>query len=114
MVVLPDHLHAIWRLPEGDSGDPMRWSLIKARFSRRLPKFEPIGASRARGRERGIGQRRYWEHPIRDDDDLARHVHYLHFNPVGHGYVERAIGWPNFSIHRFVRAGAMCETWGVR
>ena len=114
MVVLPDHLHAIWRLPEGDADYPLRGSLIKAGFSSSLPKTESIRDSRARKRERGIWQRRYWEHQIRDDDDLRRHVDYVHFNPVKHGYVEHAIDWPYSSIHRFVREGAVSETWGMR
>ncbi|MBK6972543.1 MAG: transposase [Sterolibacteriaceae bacterium] len=114
MVVLPDHLHAIWRLPENDTDYPTRWSLIKAGFSRRLAKSESIGASRLRKRERGIWQRRYWEHQIRDDDDLDRHVAYVHFNPVKHGYVERAIDWPYSSIHRYVGEGAVSETWGTK
>jgi putative transposase len=114
MVVLPDHLHAIWRLPEGNADYPLRWSLIKAGFSRSLPKTESIRDSRARKRERGIWQRRYWEHQIRDDDDLRRHVDYVHFNPVKHGYVEHAIDWPYSSIHRFVREGAVSETWGMK
>ena len=102
MVVLPDHLHAIWRLPEGDADYPKRWSLIKAGFSRGLPRTETIRASRLVKRERGIWQRRYWEHQIRDDGDLARHVEYVHFNPVKHGYVKQAAEWPYSSIHRFI------------
>lgn len=113
MVVLPDHLHAIWRLPDGDADFPTRWALIKAGFSRGLPKTEAIRASRSGKRERGIWQRRYWEHQIRDDDDLARHVAYVHFNPVKHGYVGQAVDWPYSSIHRFIRAGTIPATWGV-
>jgi putative transposase len=74
MVVLPEHLHAIWRLPPGDADYPMRWSLIKAGFSRRLPSDECVPASRTAKRERGIWQRRYWEHQIPDEADLERHV----------------------------------------
>jgi putative transposase len=91
MVVLPDHLHAIWRLPEGDADFPLRWSLIKAAFSRTIPKTEMIRHSRKMKRERGIWQWRYWEHQIRNDDDLEKHVAYVHFNPVKHGYVARAV-----------------------
>jgi putative transposase len=80
MVVMPDHLHAIWQLPDGDVDCPMRWSLIKANFSRSLVEAESIGSSRAHKRERGIWQRRYWEHQIRDDDDLPKHVDYIHYN----------------------------------
>lgn len=89
MVVLPEHLHAIWRLPKDDVGYPTRWALIKAGFSRQLPKDELISASRRTKRERGIWQRRYWEHQIRDEADLAQHVDYIHFNPVKHGLVSR-------------------------
>jgi putative transposase len=77
MVVLPDHLHAIWRLPEGDANFPLRWSLIKAAFSREIPKGELIRRSRVLKRERGIWQRRYWEHQIRDDDDLEKQLTFI-------------------------------------
>jgi REP-associated tyrosine transposase len=113
MVVMPDHLHAIWRLPDGNADYPTRWALIKAGFSRNLPKAESIRASRSRKRERGVWQRRYWEHQIRDDDDLAGHVAYVHFNPVKHGHVEKAADWPYSTIHRFIREGRIAETWGV-
>jgi len=86
MVVLPEHLHAIWRLPPDDADYPLRWSLIKAGFSQRLAKGEYIRASRQAQRERGIWQRRYWEHQIRNEIDLARHVDYIHYNPVKHGW----------------------------
>ena len=76
MAVLPEHLHAILRLPQGDADFPMRWSLIKAGFSRRLEPGERIRVSRKRKRERGIWQRRYGEHQIRDEADLARHIDY--------------------------------------
>ena len=74
MVVVPEHLHSVWRLPAGDAHFPVRWSLIKAGFSRQLPKSEAVRASRLRKRERGIWQRRYWEHQIRDNIDLERDV----------------------------------------
>ncbi len=111
MVVLPDHLHAVWALPGGDRDYPMRWSLIKAGFSRALPATERINVARLRKRERGIWQRRYWEHQIRDDHDLSRHVDYIHINPVKHGHVSRAVDWPHSSIHRYIRAGILPENW---
>jgi putative transposase len=80
--VLPDHLHAVWSLPAGDADFPLRWSLIKSGFSRGLPCAATPAASKIPKRERGIWQRRYWEHLIRDEADLARHVDYIHFNPV--------------------------------
>src|SRR5215475_12363937 len=79
--VLPDHLHAVWSLPEGDSNFPLRWSLIKSGFSRGLAGNARPSASKIAKRDKGIWQRRYWEHAIRDDADLARHVDYIHFNP---------------------------------
>jgi putative transposase len=112
MVVLPDHLHVIWRLPEGDADFPLRWSLIKAAFSRTIPKTEMIRYSRKMKRERGIWQRRYWEHQIRNDDDLEKHVAYVHFNPVKHGYVTRAVDWPYSSIHREIAKGNVTGNWG--
>jgi len=111
-VVMPDHLHAVWRLPEGDSDYAMRWTLIKANFSRRLPKFEQISDSRRKKGERGIWQKRFWEHTIRDDNDLQRHVDYTHYNPVKHGLVGKASDWQFSSIHRSIRMGWITEDWG--
>mgnify|MGYP006289914027 FL=1 len=113
-VVLPDHLHAVWTLPDGDADYARRWGLIKAGFSRRIPKAERIRSSRARKGERGIWQRRFWEHLIRDDRDLARHVDYIHYNPVKHGFVDRAFDWPYSTFHRDLRRGNVTEDWGVR
>jgi len=87
--VLPDHLHAIWMLPHGDADFPLRWSLIKSGFTRGLPGEAPRTPSKLVRRERGLWQRRYWEHAIRDDADLERHIDYIHFNPVKHGFVRR-------------------------
>ncbi len=111
IVVLPDHLHTIWRMPEGDADFAVRWALIKASFSRTLRKGEPVSASRRRRRERGIWQRRYWEHTIRDEDDLGRHLDYIHFNPVKHGHVACVATWPYSSFHRMVRLGFYPESW---
>ncbi len=105
IVVLPDHLHTVWTLPEGDSDFPTRWRLIKSRFSHALPARERITCSRERKRERGIWQRRYWEHLIRNDWDFRNHVDYCHFNPVKHGLVMRAGDWPYSSFHLHLRSG---------
>jgi putative transposase len=102
MVILPDHLHAIWTMPEKDRDYPTRWMLIKAGFSRCLPKVERRSPSRMKKGERGIWQRRYWEHLIRDDRDYEKHVDYIHYNPVKHGNVKRASDWPHSSIHRYI------------
>lgn len=90
----------------------MRWSVIKSGFSRALPKNERISISRQHKRERGIWQRRYWEHQIRDDNDLAKHVDYIDINPVKHGHVSRIADWPYSSFHRFVKAGWLNLDWG--
>ena len=111
IVVLPDHLHAIWTLPEGDTDFPLRWRLIKSTFSRSLPRGERISASRSAKGERGVWQRRYWEHTIRSDDDYARHMDYVHFNPAKHGLVRRVKDWPYSSFHRFVRLGVYADDW---
>ena len=111
IVVLPDHLHAIWTLPEGDADFAVRWRLIKAAFSRGLPQREQVSASRAAKGERGIWQRRYWEHTLRDDRDVTRHVDYIHFNPVKHGHVECVRDWPYSSFHRMVRLGIYPADW---
>ncbi len=111
IVVLPDHLHAIWTLPEGDSDFALRWRMIKTAFSRSLPPGEHRSKSRTSKGERGIWQRRYWEHLIRNDGDFARHVDYVHINPVKHGLVPRAADWPHSSFHRYVRAGVLPAGW---
>jgi putative transposase len=112
-VVLPDHLHAIWALPDDDADFSTRWMLIKSGFSRRIARGEPISASRAEKGERGIWQRRFWEHQIRDEGDLQRHADYVHINPVKHGYVGRAADWPWSSIHREIRAGVLTADWAA-
>ena len=68
--------------------------------------------SKVAQREKGIWQRRYWEHVIRDDADLSRHVDYIHFNPVKHGLVSRVCDWPNSSFHRYVKGGLLSIDWG--
>lgn len=111
MVILPDHLHAVWTLPPNDSDFATRWALIKAGFSRGLPRGERVSRSRRRCGERGIWQRRFWEHAIREEDDYRRHVDYVHFNPVKHGHVTRAVEWPYSSFHGFVKRGVYPANW---
>jgi putative transposase len=111
MVVLPDHLHAVWTLPEGDTDFSTRWRLIKTSFSRKFASDEPISTSRAAKGERGIWQRRYWEHTIRDETDFARHIDYVHINPLKHGLVRRVRDWPYSSFHRMVTLGVYPEDW---
>jgi putative transposase len=110
-VILPDHLHAIWTLPDGDTDFPTRWRLIKSGFSHALPRGERISASHAAKGERGIWQRRYWEHTLRDEDDFVRHLDYIHFNPMKHGHAVHVRDWPYSSFHRWVRLGAYPVDW---
>ena len=111
MVVLPEHLHTIWCLPESDADYPLRWPLIKAGFSRRLATGEVVSVSRHAKRERGIWQRRYWEHQIRDETDLERHVDYIHYNPVKHGWAARAVDWPYSTLHGYIKRGMATANW---
>jgi putative transposase len=112
-VVLPDHMHAIWVLPDGDADNATRWGAIKSRFSRSIPKHESINALRRARRERGIWQRRFWEHTIRDERDLVNHIDYVHINPVKHGYASRASDWPHSSIHRYIADGTVTRDWAA-
>ena len=111
-VILPDHLHVIWTLPEGDADYPRRWSIIKRRTSQLagLPSMARACSMVAR-RESGLWQRRYWEHLIRDEDDLRRHVDYVHLNPVKHGHAPRACDWPYSSFPRWVARGVYAWEW---
>ena len=111
VVVLPDHLHTIWSLPEGDSDYPGRWRAIKSRFTRAVRERDVPLISNTKG-EYNLWQRRYWEHTIRDEDDLQRHVDYIHYNPVKHGLVKRVADWPYSSFHRYVRLGRISPDWG--
>jgi putative transposase len=115
-VILPDHMHTLWRLPPGDADHSRRWGEIKRRVSRSVRAAHgfsaPASPSARKRHESGIWQRRYWDHRIRDEDDLRRHVDYIHFNPVKHGLVERAADWPHSSFHAFVRRGWLAPGWG--
>ena len=111
MVVLPDHLHAVWTLPVGDSNYSERWRLLKYYFSRDLGQRRPRSDSKIAKRECGVWQRRFWEHTIRDEADYAMHVRYCWSNPVKHGFVKQASDWPYSSIHRDIRAGHVDPEW---
>lgn len=110
-VVLPDHMHAIWTLPPDDADFSTRWRLIKAAFAKSLPKQERQSAARKARNERGIWQRRFWEHMIRNETDYARHVDYCYINPVKHGLVTRVRDWPHSSFHRDVERGIFPLDW---
>ena len=114
-VLLPDHIHCIWTLPEGDADFSRRWSLIKTHFTKMLPSSfleKPVSDSQCRYRRRGIWQRRFWEHQIHDERDYQNHMDYLHYNPVKHGLVSSVCEWPYSTFHRYVRQGVYPENWG--
>jgi putative transposase len=110
-VVLPDHLHCVIELPAGDADFARRWCLIKMLFSRQVPTGEMRSMLMLKRGERGIWQRRYWEHCIRDDEDLRRHLDYIHINPLKHGLVECVADWPYSTFHRSVQQGLYPANW---
>ncbi|WP_407059669.1 REP-associated tyrosine transposase [Roseicyclus elongatus] len=134
-VVLPDHMLAVWRLPESDPNYSQRWGRIKSRFTRDLrvrlrrpglgpesfpTEFPEISKGRFAGlkpglrtdkREQAVWQRRFWEHHCRDDRDLEAHIRYCWGNPVKHGFVTRPADWPASSIHRDIRLGRVEPEW---
>jgi putative transposase len=116
IVLLPDHLHAIWTLPPGDFDYATRWQLIKRRFTKSYlsagGEETSQSASRESKGERGMWQRRYFEHTCDDEADLKRCADYLHVNPLKHGLVNRVIDWPWSSFHRYVRLGEYEPNWG--
>jgi putative transposase len=117
IALLPDHIHTVWTLPHEDAGYPIRWKRIKEEFTRSFlasggTEIMP-SSSRLRQLERGIWQRRYWEHTVRDEEDLKRCVDYIHWNPKKHGYVSSVHRWQWSSFHRFVQKGEYEMSWGA-
>jgi len=116
IVLLPDHLHTVWSLPSGDARYPTRWRRIKAEFTERWLERGRVelsqSVSRANRSMRGIWQKRYWEHTVRDEADLERCVNYIHWNPCKHSLVSRVSDWPWSSFHRFVAQGHYELNWG--
>ena len=116
IVLLPDHLHAVWELPTGDTDYSLRWRLIKSTFTRLWMEQGGdeglVEGSRRRKGERAVWQRRFYEHACRDDDDLKRCIDYVHVNPLKHHLVDRVIDWPWSSFHRYVRLGEYSSEWG--
>lgn len=111
VVVMPDHVHMMIKLPQGDLDYPLRIRLIKSSFSYQLQKKEYISQARKNKKERGIWQRRYWEHVIKDEKDYAHHWNYILYNPVKHGYVKQASEWFYSSIHREIQSGSLPVNW---
>ncbi len=116
IILLPDHLHAIWTLPTGDDEYPKRWGWLKKEFTQRYLESGGVeqqrSSSRKQNRRRGVWQRRYWEHTLKDEDDFETYFDYIHWNPVKHGYVECPVDWPHSSFHRWVECGFYGSNWG--
>ena len=110
-VVLPDHMHCLLTLPKDDGNFPKRWQAIKMGLSRGIEPGEKLSKSRVVRGERGIWQRRYWEHTVRDERDFTAHMDYIHFNPVKHGLVERVADWEFSTFHSCVRQGLYPTAW---
>ncbi|PPD03048.1 MAG: transposase [Methylobacter sp.] len=114
-VLLPDHLHCIWTLPEGDADFSSRWGLIKRQVSiqcrEHYRRDDWLNASKRKHRESTLWQRRFWEHQIRDESDFNRHADYLHYNPVKHGYCQQVADWPYSTFHRYVAEGVYPFNW---
>ena len=115
-VILPDHMHCIWTLPDGDNDYSARWSVIKRLFtqcaSETVRTAHPT-ASRLKRREGTVWQRRFWEHQIRDERDYLMHCDYIHYNPVKHGLADAPRDWPHSSFNTFVSAGCYDIDWGA-
>jgi putative transposase len=111
-VVLPEHMHCVMELPEGDANFAKRWMLIKMLFSRGISKIEHLTDMRVKRRERGIWQRRYWEHLIKDEKDYQAHMDYVHINPFKHGLVKQVKDWPYSTFHKLVEQGIYVKDWG--
>jgi putative transposase len=116
IVLLPDHLHAIWTLPAGESDYSLRWAEVKEAFTRSFlsagGEDGPVSPSRRKHPERSVWQRRFWEHTVRDEDDFKRCADYVHWNPVKHGLVARVRDYPWSSFHRYVESGEYDLDWG--
>lgn len=114
-VVLPDHLHFLWTLPPGDADFSTRWRLVKSRFTthflRAGGREKSTGPSRTGKSERGVWQRRFWEHTIRDERDFEKHVNYIHYNPVKHGLATCPHKWAYSSFEQWVKTDIYERTW---
>jgi putative transposase len=115
-VLLPDHMHCVWTLPPGHANYSIRWKDIKSLFTTRWfesgGRERPVTSAQAARGNRGIWQKRFWEHVVDTDEELERVCDYIHYNPVKHGYVKRPADWPWSSFHRFVREGQYSMDWG--
>ncbi len=114
-VVMPDHMHAIWTLPDNDHDYSKRWGIFKMSVSKTCKShgfFQDKTQSQLKRNESGLWQRRFWEHEIRDENDYKTHMDYLHWNPVKHGLTSNVCDWPYSSFHKLVDKGVYEKSWG--
>ncbi|MFI4918560.1 MAG: REP-associated tyrosine transposase, partial [Legionellales bacterium] len=111
-VILPEHLHIIWELPQEDSNYSLRWKKIKAHFSKAVCRTG-VSVSKTKHNEYQLWQRRFWEHTIKDEKDYENHVNYIHFNPIKHRLVKNLHEWPHSSFHHYVITGKLQENWAL-
>jgi Transposase and inactivated derivatives len=113
IVILPDPLHCLWTVPPDEADFATRWRLIQSSFAHAIASGERLSTRRQMKHERGIWQRRFWEHAIRDQRDFDAHLDYIHYNPVKHGWALRVADWPHSSFHHFVRLGLYPLEWAA-
>ena len=115
-VLLPDHIHCIWTLPESDNAFSTRWRLIKGYFTRRCDMKHRDDQTRNMQKKglQGVWQQRFWEHRIRDERDFAAHVDYIHYNPVKHRLAKAPKDWEWSTFHRYVKEGIYDINWGTK
>jgi putative transposase len=111
IVILPDHIHAIWKMPDGEKNYSLRWRKIKSYFTHSVVRSGLPISKNSRG-DFNIWQRRFWEHTICNENDYENHINYIHYNPVKHGLVENVKDWPYSSFHRYVKKGILNLDWG--
>jgi putative transposase len=116
-VLLPNHLHCIWTLPEGDREYAKRWQFIKSYVTKRCGKDlmgdMELSAAQPKRQDSTLWQPRFWEHPIRDAAAFSQYCDYIHYNPVQHGLCNSPQEWEFSSIHRFVEQGIYQPNWGT-
>ena len=114
-VLLPEHLHCIWTLPEDDNDFSKRWGRIKAIFSKKAKNYlhqsQWMNRSKQKHGESTIWQRRFWEHEIKSQRDFNHHMDYIHYNPVKHGLVKKVSDWPYSSFHLCVKRNIYPVNW---
>ena len=113
--LMPEHFHCLWKLPDEDGNFSVRMACIKKMFTRLwLENGEDqcdISKARKKHREKGVWQKRFWEHTIRNEDDFINHVNYIHYNPVKHNLAKCPHAWPYSTFHQWMKDGYYKKEW---